>query len=77
MKEGDLPMPLPGAEWQVDQKFSAADELLRDPELETVFKAALEKGVGIVTRSASALLCSRCTMDESLPKEQAAPVPSP
>jgi len=52
MKEWDLPMPLPGAEWQVDQKFSAADELLRDPELETVFKAALEKGFGIVTRSA-------------------------
>ena len=29
MKEWDLPTPLPGAEWHIDQKFSVADELLR------------------------------------------------
>ncbi len=50
MKEWDLPMPLPGAEWQIDQNFSAADELLNDPDLKIVFKAALEKGVEIITR---------------------------
>jgi hypothetical protein len=50
MKEWDLPMPVPGAEWRIDEKFSAADELLRDPELKTVFKAALEKGVEVITR---------------------------
>jgi hypothetical protein len=50
MKEWDLPAPLPGAEWQIDEKFSAADELLHDPELKVVFKAALEKGVEVITR---------------------------
>ena len=28
----------------IDKKFSVADELLHDPELKVVFKAALEKG---------------------------------
>jgi hypothetical protein len=50
MKEWDLPTPVPGAEWRIDQKFSVTDELLRDPGLETVFKAALEKGVEIINR---------------------------
>jgi hypothetical protein len=50
MKEWDLPTPAPGAEWRIDEKFSAADDLLRDPELKIVFKAALEKGVEIITR---------------------------
>jgi hypothetical protein len=50
MKARDLPTPLPGAEWQTDEKFSAADELLNDPELKIVFKAALEKGVEVITR---------------------------
>jgi hypothetical protein len=50
MKEWDLPTPLPGAEWHNDQKFSAADELLVDPDLKIVFKAALEKGVAVVSR---------------------------
>jgi hypothetical protein len=49
MKEWDLPMPAPGAEWRIDEKFSAADDLLRDPE-KIVFKAALENGVEIITR---------------------------
>ena|SRR6266478_3606299 len=44
MREWDLPTPVPGAEWQIDQKFNAAEELLRNPKLKVVFKAALEKG---------------------------------
>ena len=50
MKEWDLPVPLPGAEWQYDASFNAADEILRHPELETVYKAALEKGAELVIR---------------------------
>jgi len=44
-KQRLLPKPLPGAEWQLDTKFIAAEEILRDPELKTILKAALEKGV--------------------------------
>ena len=47
MKEWDLPVPVPGAEWQPDTKFSPADELLADPDLKVVFKEALEKGVAL------------------------------
>jgi len=50
MKEWDLPRPVPGAEWRIDGKFSAADEVLHDPELKVVFKAALEKCVEVITR---------------------------
>ena len=49
-KEWDLPTPLPGAEWQLDANFSAAEEILRDPDLKTVFKAALEKGAEVIVR---------------------------
>ena len=48
LTEWDLPKPVPGAEWQLDKTFNLAEELLRDPELKTVFKAALEKGAEIV-----------------------------
>lgn len=51
MKEWDLPLPLPGAEWQPDAKFSPADELLSDPDLKAVFKEALEKGVALYSPS--------------------------
>jgi len=47
MKEWDLPLPLPGAEWQPDKKFSVADELLNNPDLKAVFKEALQKGVAL------------------------------
>ena len=47
-KEWNMPKPLPGAEWQLDTKFKLADELLRDPDLKTVVKAALEKGAEVV-----------------------------
>jgi hypothetical protein len=43
-----MPKPLPSAEWQLDTKFKLADELLRDPDLKTVVKAALEKGAEVV-----------------------------
>jgi hypothetical protein len=48
IKEENIPNPLPGAEWQLDTKFNWADELLRDPDLETVVKVALEKGAEVV-----------------------------
>jgi hypothetical protein len=50
LKEWDLPKPLPGAEWQLDKTFNLADELLRDPEMKTVLKAVLEKGVEVVVK---------------------------
>jgi hypothetical protein len=50
VKEWDLPTPVPGAEWRIDEKFSAAEELLHDPELKVAFKVALERGVEIITR---------------------------
>ena len=51
MKEWDLPPPLPGAEWTLDAKFSVGDELLANPDLKDVFKAALEKGAEVITRA--------------------------
>jgi len=50
LKEWNLPKALPGAEWQLDKSFNLADELLRYPELKSVFKAAREKGAEIVSR---------------------------
>jgi hypothetical protein len=50
MKQWDLPIPLPGAEWHLDAKFNAAEEILRDPNLKTVFEAALEKGAEVIIR---------------------------
>jgi hypothetical protein len=44
-----MPKPLPGAEWQLDTKFNMAEELLRDPELKAVLKAALENGSELVS----------------------------
>lgn len=46
--EWNVPKATPGAEWQLDTKFNAGEELQRDPELETVLKAALEKGSELV-----------------------------
>jgi len=48
LKEWDLPKPGPGAEWALDSKFDAAQELLRDPGLKVVFKAAIDKGAEVV-----------------------------
>ena len=45
LREWDLPMPLPGAEWQLDTKFNAAEEILRDPSLETAHRAGFGEGL--------------------------------
>ena len=52
MQVAALPDPMPGAAWREDTSFSAADELLRDPKLATVFKAALQSGCEVVTEVA-------------------------
>ena len=36
-----LPKPVTGAQWQLDSKFNVAEELLRDPSLKDVIKAAI------------------------------------
>jgi hypothetical protein len=59
MERALLPKPLPGAEWQIDQTFNLADELLRDPELKLVLKAVREKGAEIVIRPNSSSTSSR------------------
>ena len=43
-----LPKGLPGAEWHLDTKFNVAEELLRDPPLKDVIKAAIAKGIEVV-----------------------------
>jgi hypothetical protein len=50
MKEWDLPVPLPGAEWQRDASFNAGEEILRDPDMKAVFKSALENGFAVIIR---------------------------
>ena len=44
---------------EADKTFNLADELLRDPEIKTVFKVAFEKGAEIICRPAevTASLC--------------------
>jgi hypothetical protein len=46
-----LPAAATGAAWREDESFSVADELLNDPDLKTVFKAALDNGYAIVSKS--------------------------
>jgi hypothetical protein len=46
-----LPDPRPQSQWREDASFSAADELLTEPELKTLFKAAIERGFAIVPKS--------------------------
>ena len=47
IKEWDLPLPLPGAEWQQDAKFSPSDELLNNPDLKAIFKEAVDNGAAL------------------------------
>ena len=42
MSQRELPEPKVGAEWQVDNAFNAAEQLLRDPA--NVFKSAIIRG---------------------------------
>lgn len=44
----DMPLPRPGAEWQLDPNFNAAEELLRRPELKDIIKAAIDTGATVV-----------------------------
>jgi hypothetical protein len=48
-----LPTAAAGAAWRGDESFSAADELLNDPDLKIVFKAALDCGCAILSREPS------------------------
>jgi hypothetical protein len=49
LRASNLPKTSPGAEWQLDSKFNAAEELLRDPSLKDVIKVTIDKGVKVVT----------------------------
>lgn len=46
-----LPDPRPRAKWQEVALFSAADEVLVEPGLKAVFKAAIERGFAVVPRA--------------------------
>ena len=47
LRQWDLPVPLPGAEWALDSKFNAAQELLKDPKLKATITAVLKNGMEI------------------------------
>ncbi len=44
-----LPKPATGGNWQLDLKFNVAEELLRDPSLKDVIRAAIATGIEIVS----------------------------
>jgi len=43
-----LPETIPASEWALDSKFNAAQEILRDPAIKDVFKAAIRGGTKVV-----------------------------
>jgi hypothetical protein len=43
-----LPDPRPRSQWREETTFSAADEVLANPGLKTVFKTAIERGFAVV-----------------------------
>jgi len=43
-----LPDPRPRPQWRKVVPFSAAEEVLSDPALKTVFKAAIERGFAVI-----------------------------
>ncbi len=45
----NLPETIAGAEWQIDSRFSAAEEVLRNPEMKAIFQDAIANGVKVVT----------------------------
>lgn len=51
MVEAALPDPRPRSKWHEVAPFSAADEILTEPRLKAVFKAAIERGFAIVPQS--------------------------
>ena len=48
-----LPESVPNAEWTEDPSFHAAQAILADPELNTVYLEAIEKGCAVVTTPAA------------------------
>jgi hypothetical protein len=48
-----LPEPVDGMTWQPAQSFNVADELLQDPGLKDVFKAAVANGYAVVIKRTS------------------------
>jgi hypothetical protein len=71
--EKNMPKPAPGAEWQIDTKFNLADELLRDPDLKTVVKAALEKGAKVVIQRERTSVETRAEGGEEIGKPAKSP----
>jgi len=45
----ELPTNIAGAEWAADTKFSAANEVIADPKLKIIFKAAIQRGYAVTT----------------------------
>jgi hypothetical protein len=50
LKEWDLPKPQPGAEWQRDAAFNAAEEILARPDLKEVLATAIKNGAATTSR---------------------------
>jgi hypothetical protein len=48
-----LPRPAKGKKWQRIDSFSAAEEVLNDPTLKSVFKTAIDKGCAVVAAKAN------------------------
>ncbi len=48
LKEWDLPIPLPGAEWVLDNKFAPAAAVQSNPALKQVFRSAIKNGSVVV-----------------------------
>jgi hypothetical protein len=46
-----LPPPSNGMDWQIAPPFNVADELLKDPGLKDVLKAAIQNGYALIARS--------------------------
>jgi hypothetical protein len=46
-----LPQPASGKEWQRIDSFSAAEEVLNDLGLRSIFKRAIEKGCALVNEA--------------------------
>ena len=51
MSVQNLPEPKVGAEWQIDDTFNVAEELLRHPDVKEVFKTAIDKGSAVILQS--------------------------
>ena len=47
-----LPRPAKGKEWHRIDSFSAAEEVLNDPDLQSIFKMAIDKGCVVVAAKA-------------------------